>query len=99
MALNSRLALVERRLDEHEMLDDVTLHKIKAGDKIKLGPFDIDFIRVTHSIVSCVALAITQRRLGVVIHTGDLRSIPRPPTTSFSICTPLPSMANAECYC
>ncbi len=71
------LALVERRLDEHEMLDDVKLHKIKAGDRIKLGPFDIEFIRVTHSIVSCVALAITTP-LGVVIHTGDFKVDPTP---------------------
>ena len=71
------LALVERRLDEHEMLDDVTLHKVKAGDRIKLGPFDIEFIRVTHSIVSCVALAITTP-LGVVIHTGDFKVDPTP---------------------
>jgi ribonuclease J len=71
------LALVERRLDEHEMLDDVTLHKIKAGDRIKLGPFEIEFIRVTHSIVSCVALAITTP-LGVVIHTGDFKVDPTP---------------------
>jgi len=71
------LALVERRLDEHEMLDDVKLNKIKAGDRIKLGPFEIEFIRVTHSIVSCVALAITTP-LGVVIHTGDFKVDPTP---------------------
>jgi ribonuclease J len=71
------LALVERRLDEHEMLDDVTLNTVKAGDKIKLGPFEIEFIRVTHSIVSCVALAITTP-LGVVIHTGDFKVDPTP---------------------
>jgi len=71
------LALVERRLDEHEMLDDVRLNKVKAGERVKLGPFDIEFIRVTHSIVSCVALAITTP-LGVVIHTGDFKVDPTP---------------------
>jgi ribonuclease J len=71
------LALVERRLDEHEMLDNVKLNKVKAGDRVKLGPFDIEFIRVTHSIVSCVALAITTP-LGVVIHTGDFKVDPTP---------------------
>ncbi len=71
------LALVERRLDEHEMLDEVKLNIIKAGDRIKLGPFGIEFIRVTHSIVSCVALAITTP-LGVVIHTGDFKVDPTP---------------------
>src|SRR5882757_553782 len=71
------LKLVERRLDEHEMLKDASLHVVRAGERIKLGPFEIEFIRVTHSIVSCVALAITTP-LGVVIHTGDFKVDPTP---------------------
>ncbi len=71
------LKLVERRLDEHEMLKDASLHAIRAGERIRLGPFEIEFIRVTHSIVSCVALAITTP-LGVVIHTGDFKVDPTP---------------------
>ena len=71
------LALVERRLDEHEMLDDAKLRPVKAGDRIQLGAFSIEFIRVTHSIVSCVALAITTP-LGVIIHTGDFKVDPTP---------------------
>jgi ribonuclease J len=71
------LALVERRLDEHEMLDQAKLHIVKAGDRLRLGPFQIEFIRVTHSIVSAVALAITTP-LGVVIHTGDFKIDPTP---------------------
>ncbi|MBV9268910.1 MAG: ribonuclease J, partial [Acidobacteriaceae bacterium] len=71
------LALVERRLDEHEMLDDVTLNTIKPGDRVKIGVFEVEFIRVTHSIVACVALAITTP-LGVIIHTGDFKVDPTP---------------------
>src|SRR3954453_3768621 len=71
------LALVERRLEEHELLDDAKLNVIKAGDRITLGPFVIEFIRVTHSIVSAVALAITTP-LGVIIHTGDFKVDPTP---------------------
>ncbi|MDQ2777430.1 MAG: ribonuclease J [Acidobacteriota bacterium] len=71
------LALVERRLDEHEMLDDVKLNPVKPGAKIRLGPFEIEFIRVTHSIVSSVAVAVTTP-LGVVIHTGDFKVDPTP---------------------
>jgi ribonuclease J len=71
------LALVERRLEEHEMLDDAKLNIVRAGDRIRLGPFEIEFVRVTHSIVSCVALAITTP-LGVVIHTGDFKVDPTP---------------------
>jgi ribonuclease J len=71
------LALVERRLEEHELLDQAKLNIVKPGDRIRLGPFDIEFIRVTHSIVSCVAVAITTP-LGVIIHTGDFKVDPTP---------------------
>ena len=71
------LALVERRLEEHEMLGDVKLHTVKPSQKIEIGPFAIEFIHVTHSIVSSVALAITTP-LGVIIHTGDFKVDPTP---------------------
>src|SRR5271169_4623038 len=71
------LALVERRLEEHEMLDEAKLHIVKPGEKLVLGPFSIEFIHVTHSVVQCVALAITTP-LGVIIHTGDFKVDPTP---------------------
>ncbi len=71
------LALVERRLDEHEMLKEVNLNRVKAGETLVLGPFSIEFIHVTHSTVSCVALAITTP-LGVIMHTGDFKVDPSP---------------------
>ncbi|MGA3028260.1 MAG: ribonuclease J [Bryobacteraceae bacterium] len=71
------LALVERRLEEHELLDRVKFHRVKPGERIEIGPFAIEFIHVTHSIVSAVMLAITTP-LGVVIHTGDFKVDPTP---------------------
>jgi Predicted hydrolase of the metallo-beta-lactamase superfamily len=71
------LALVERRLEEHELLDQTRLHPVKPGQKITIGPFTVEFIHVTHSIVSAVALAITTP-LGVIIHTGDFKVDPTP---------------------
>jgi ribonuclease J len=71
------LALVERRLEEHELLAGTSLNIVKAGEKIQIGPFLVEFIRVTHSIVSAVALAITTP-LGVIIHTGDFKVDPTP---------------------
>jgi ribonuclease J len=71
------LAMVERRLDEHGMLGDAKLHKVKPGSRIQLGAFSIEFIHVTHSIVSSMALAITTP-LGVIIHTGDFKVDPTP---------------------
>jgi ribonuclease J len=71
------LALVERRLEEHEMVKEAKLHKVKPGETLVLGPFSIEFIHVTHSTVSCVALAITTP-LGVIMHTGDFKVDPSP---------------------
>lgn len=71
------LALVERRLEEHEMLEEADLNRVKPGDKLEIGPFKIEFIQVTHSIISSVALAITTP-LGVVLHTGDFKIDPTP---------------------
>ena len=71
------LALVERRLEEHESLEEIQFHKVKPGAKVEIGPFTIEFIHVTHSIVSSTALAITTP-LGVIIHTGDFKVDPTP---------------------
>ena len=71
------LALVERRLEEHDLDKSAILNRVKAGQKVELGPFVVEFIRVTHSIVSAVAMAITTP-LGVVIHTGDFKVDPTP---------------------
>ncbi|MGE5646096.1 MAG: ribonuclease J [Acidobacteriota bacterium] len=71
------LALIERRLEEHDLLNSVKLNAVKPGEKLEIGPFRIEFIHVTHSIVDAVALAITTP-LGVVIHTGDFKVDPTP---------------------
>ena len=71
------LALVERRLEEHEMAEEANLNAVKPGERLELGPFSIEFIHVTHSIVSSVALAITTPA-GVIIHTGDFKVDPTP---------------------
>lgn len=71
------LALVERRLEEHSLLDEAKLHKVKPGQRVEIGPFHIEFIHVTHSIVSAMAVAITTP-LGVIIHTGDFKVDPTP---------------------
>src|SRR3954469_22594667 len=53
------LALVERPPEEHDLDKTPVLNRVAPGQKIELGPFVVDFIRVTHSIVSAVAIAIT----------------------------------------
>ncbi len=71
------LAYVEGKLEEHGLLDDAELNEIQAGESFKIGPFTINPIQVTHSLVDCVALAI-HTPLGVLIHTGDFKVDPTP---------------------
>ncbi len=71
------LALVEGKLEEHALLDDAELNEIKAGERFKIGPFTINPIQVTHSLVDCVALAI-HTPMGTIIHTGDFKVDPTP---------------------
>jgi ribonuclease J len=66
------LAYVEGKLEEHQMLDETELIEIRPKEKVTIGPFTIEPIRVTHSLVDCVALAI-ETPAGVVIHTGDFK--------------------------
>jgi ribonuclease J len=66
------LAYVEGILEEHGLLDETTLIEIVPKEKFTIGPFTIEPIRVTHSLVDCVALAI-DTPVGVVIHTGDFK--------------------------
>jgi ribonuclease J len=66
------LAYVEGKLDEHRLLDDAELIEILPGRRFTLGAFSIMPIRVTHSLVDCVALAI-HTPLGIILHTGDFK--------------------------
>ncbi len=65
------LGLLENKLKEHN-LSKVNLMEVKAGDKLKLGSFSIEFIRTTHSIPDSVAIAINTP-VGMVVHTGDFK--------------------------
>ena len=71
------LALVEKKLEEHGLLESVSLREVRPKDRVKVGPFSIEFIHVTHSIVNAAMLAITTP-LGVVLHTGDFKVDPTP---------------------
>jgi len=72
------LALVSKRLEERGLLESAVLKEVSAGATVKLGPFEIEFIHVTHSTIDCVALAI-RTPVGVVIHTGDYKMDSTPP--------------------
>jgi len=66
------LGLIEGKLREHGLLDKVQLKVVSPRDKLRLGVFEVEFIRVSHSVVDGVGLAL-KTPLGVVIHTGDFK--------------------------
>src|SRR5258705_2785815 len=65
------LALVEPKLEEHG-IEDRRLIPVRPRERVTVGPFVIEFIRVTHSMPDCVALAI-HTPIGVIVHTGDFK--------------------------
>lgn len=66
------LGLVESKLKEHTTLPEVSMNIIKPKDVIKLGDFDIEFIKTNHSIADSVGLAI-HTPLGTILHTSDFK--------------------------
>ena len=71
------LALVRKKLEEHGLLDSARLREVAPGDTTSIGPFQIEYLRVTHSTIDCVALAV-RTPVGVIIHTGDFKIDPTP---------------------
>ena len=71
------LGLVRGKLEEHKLDEQVVLNEVLPGSRIQIGPFDLQFIRVVHSIPDAVCLAI-RTPLGVVLHTSDFKFDPTP---------------------
>ncbi len=69
--------LITGKLDEAGLTSRVHVHEVPVGGKLKLGPFEVDFISITHSILEPNLLAI-RTPLGVVAHTGDWKIDPDP---------------------
>ncbi len=66
------MGLIEYKLEEHDILGDVILHRVEPRDKVEIGEFEVEFIRVSHSLIDCFALAINTP-VGTLIHTGDYK--------------------------
>src|SRR5712691_9845624 len=67
------LALVEPKLAEHRIdIPGARLTPVSPPARVRVGPFEIEFIRVTHSMPDCVALAI-HTPAGAVVHTGAFK--------------------------
>ncbi len=63
-------AMLRGKLSEHGLLNDVPLHEVPLGGNLTLGPFEMQFVTLTHSIPEPNAIAI-RTPLGNVMHTGD----------------------------
>jgi ribonuclease J len=66
------LALVENKLEDAGEEVKSRLTRVKPRDRVSIGSFVVEFLRVTHSMPDCVALAVETPR-GVVVHTGDFK--------------------------
>ena len=66
------LGMCRHRLEEHKLADRVELNTVAPGENLTIGPFQINFIRVSHSLADSMALAI-ETPYGRIIHTGDFK--------------------------
>jgi ribonuclease J len=66
------LGLVQGKLMEHRIDAREDMRPVKARDVVRIGPFEVEFIQVTHSIPASLALAI-RTPVGIVIHTADFK--------------------------
>ena len=66
------LGIIRNKLEEHVLPKKPKLCAVNAGDRVKLGAFEVEFIHVNHSIADACALAI-RTPLGVLVHTGDFK--------------------------
>jgi ribonuclease J len=66
------VGLAESKLEEHDLVGDVLIHRVEPRQVVEIGAFSVEFIRVSHSLIDCFALAI-QTPAGTIIHTGDYK--------------------------
>ena len=66
------MGLIERKLEEHDLLKTTKRKVVKPGQTITLGQFKVEFIKTNHSIQDAVALAIYSPA-GTIVHTGDFK--------------------------
>ncbi|MCF8110160.1 MAG: ribonuclease J [Desulfobacteraceae bacterium] len=66
------LGMVAHRLEEHGLLASASLNVIRPGQKLNVDPFTFEFIKVHHSVVDGVGMAIDTPE-GLIVHTGDFK--------------------------
>ncbi len=68
---------IELNLSEKGMLDKTSIQTVHAGEMVNIGPFEVEFFHVCHSIPDSVGLGITCPD-GLIVHTGDYKFDPTP---------------------
>lgn len=71
------LALVQKKLREHDLLDYVRLNSVTSGDRLTFGDITVNFFDVCHSIIQGFGLGI-ETPAGKIVHTGDFKIDPNP---------------------
>jgi ribonuclease J len=66
------LGFARHRLEEAKLASKVDFHEVHDGERVAIGPFEVEFIPVTHSVPSAHALAI-HTGAGVIVHSGDFK--------------------------
>ncbi len=66
------LGMVRHKLEEHDLLTSAKLIKIQPRSTLTLGAFELEFIRVAHSVVDGVGIALRTPE-GLIVHTGDFK--------------------------
>jgi ribonuclease J len=64
--------LLEVKLARAGVLDQADLRTVRAGEQVDIGPFQVEFFHVCHSIPDCVGLGITTPA-GLIVHSGDYK--------------------------
>jgi ribonuclease J len=66
------LGMLRHKLEEHDLMTNAALNIITPKEKLEIPPFGFEFIRVNHSVVDGVGIAITTP-VGLIVHTGDFK--------------------------
>ena len=71
------LGLLEDKLSFKKMFSPISLKIIQPRQKVQMGCFNVEFLKVCHSIADCVGVAI-ETPVGSIVHTGDFKLDPTP---------------------
>jgi ribonuclease J len=66
------LGIVRHKLEEHGLLSSVVLHEVFPRGRLRFGDFELEFIRVNHSVIDGLGIAI-KTPIGLIVHTGDFK--------------------------